>query len=209
MLRRIFWLNTFLLACVSSVFAQNNPNEKWSYQEASKVMNDGYWKHWNPDVQKQIDADIDKYRKADAMLKVGTVAEGTEVTIEQITHEFVFGANIFNYNQLGTTERNNRYKNLFGTLFNSATIPFYWKKFEMEPGRQRFREEYWDTEAYWNGIAEPKSQPHWRRPAPDPIVAFCEEKGIRRHGHTLTLGEPHLAVPGMVVGRYCFRNREK
>lgn len=171
------------------------PDGKWSYQEASKIMTDGYWKHWNPDVQKKIDSDIDKFRKADAVLKVGNVAEGTEVTIEQMSHDFVFGANIFNYNQLGTAERNNRYKSLFGTLFNSATIPFYWKKFEMEPGRPRFHEEYWDTEAYWNGVAEPKKQPHWRRPAPDPIVAFCEEKGIRRHGHTMTWGNRNWHYP--------------
>ncbi|ODS82937.1 MAG: 1,4-beta-xylanase [Cytophagaceae bacterium SCN 52-12] len=177
-----------LFFLVTSDLQAQKPGEKWSYQEASKAMTDGYWKHWNNDVQKKIDADIDKYRKADAALKVGAVAEGTDVTIEQISHEFVFGANIFNYNQLGTTERNSRYKHLFGSLFNSATIPFYWKKFEMQPGRPRFKEEYWDTEAYWNNVAEPKKQPHWRRPAPDPIVAFCEEVGIRRHGHTMTWG---------------------
>ena len=27
-------------------------------------MSDAYWKIWNDDVQKRIDADIEKYRKA-------------------------------------------------------------------------------------------------------------------------------------------------
>jgi len=173
--------------------------QPWSYKEASKYMTDGYWKIWNQEEQKRIDADIDRYRKADARLQIGSVAEGSTVQIEQVSHDFIFGANIFNYNQLGTTERNRRYKDLFGTLFNSATIPFYWKKFEMQSGRPRFREEYWDTEEYWNNVKEPKKQPHWRRPAPDPIVAFCEKKGIRRHGHTLTWGNRTWQHPEWLV----------
>ena len=30
------------------------------------------------------------------------------------------------------------------------------------------------------------TSPHWRRPPSDPVVEFCESKGIRLHGHTLT-----------------------
>ncbi len=188
------WLPVVGLLFVSSLAARSQ-TAAWSYADARKIMGEGYWKHWSPDVQQKIDADIDKHRKADAVLHVGSVAAGTTVQVEQLSHDFVFGANIFNYNQLGTTERNNRYKDLFGTLFNSATIPFYWKKFEMEPGRPRFREEYWDTEFFWNGVAEPKKQPHWRRPAPDPIVEFCEDKGIRLHGHTMVWGNRNWHHP--------------
>ena len=34
------------------------------------VMSDAYWKIWNDDVQAKIDADIEKYRKADATVEV-------------------------------------------------------------------------------------------------------------------------------------------
>src|SRR3546814_2985983 len=82
--------------------------------EKSPVMSDAYWALWNDDVQRKIDEDIDRYRKADAAVAVPGAAVGTEITVEQMTHDFVFGANIFNFNQLGTAERNRRYKALFG-----------------------------------------------------------------------------------------------
>ncbi|MBQ9454582.1 MAG: endo-1,4-beta-xylanase [Thermoguttaceae bacterium] len=152
------------------------------------VMSEAYYKIWNADVQKQIDERIEKYRKADAEIKLENVKPGTDVKVEQISHEFIFGAHIFNFNQLGTTERNQKYKDLYGTLFNSATIAFYWKKFEMEPGKPRFKTDEWDTEEYWNHAENPNSQPHWRRPASDQVVEFCKSKGIRLHGHTIIWG---------------------
>src|SRR3546814_259642 len=84
--------------------------------EKSPVMSDAYWALWNDDVQRKIDEDIDRYRKADAAVAVPGAAVGTEITVEQMTHDFVFGANIFNFNQLGTAERNRRYKALFGDM---------------------------------------------------------------------------------------------
>ncbi len=169
----------------------------------SSVMSEAYWKLWNPKVQAKIDNDIEKYRKADALLKLGDLPAGTAIKVEQISHDFIFGANIFNFNQLGKEEYNTRYKELFGTLFNSATIPFYWKPFEMQPNRPRFREEYWDTEKYWNNVAAPKSEPHWRRPAPDPIVAFCESKGIHLHGHTMIWGNRKWQHPEWIFEEFC------
>jgi len=174
----------------------------------SGVMSEAYWKLWNPEVQARIDRDIDQNRKADAVLHLRDLPEGTEVKVEQISHDFIFGAHIFNFNQLGTTGRNQRYKDLFGTLFNSATIAFYWKTFEMQPNRPRFREEYWDTEAYWNSVPEPKKEPHWRRPAPDPVVEFCESKGIRLHGHTMIWGNRHWQHPEWLFDHYA-RAEEK
>ena len=110
-------------------------------QEENKVMSEAYWKLWNPEVQAKIDRDIDQNRKADAVFQLKGMPKGTEVKVEQLSHDFIFGAHIFNFNQLGTKERNQKYKDLYGTLFNSATIAFYWKKFEMQPNRLRFREE--------------------------------------------------------------------
>jgi len=167
--------------------------------EQDAAMSDAYWKIWNPEVQARIDRDIAQHRQADGSFAVAGLTGGTEVQVEQLTHDFFFGANIFNFDQLGTSEYNRKYKQLFGTLFNSATIPFYWKKFEMEPDHPRFRAEERDSEEYWNAAAEPKREPHWRRPATDPIVAFCASQGIRLHGHPDCLGEPHVASSRVAV----------
>ena len=178
--------------------------------EQSPAMSAAYWKLWNPEVQGRIDRDIEQNRKADASLKLAGVPAGAEVKVEQLSHDFIFGAHIFNFDQLGTAERNRKYKELYGTLFNSATIAFYWKKFEMEPGRPRFKADERDTETYWNSVKEPKKEPHWRRPATDPVVAFCESKGIRLHGHTLTWGNRKWQWPEWVTAKApeCIRAME-
>ena len=72
------------------------------------VMSEAYWKIWNDDAQAKIDADIEKYRKADGVFEVAA-PDGAEVKVEQIAHAFYFGAHIFNFDQLGTKERNARY----------------------------------------------------------------------------------------------------
>ena len=148
------------------------------------AMSDKYWEIWNDQVQAKIDADIEKYRKADALVEVDAPA-GTEVKIEQLSHAFFFGAHIFNFNQLGKKEWNDRYKELYGTLFNSATVAFYWRTLEPYPYANRVEERYEDTENFWNSCPQPKDQPHWRRPAPDPVISFLKTRGVRIHGHPL------------------------
>lgn len=187
---------------IRSTDAKNQSNQP-EHIINTQVMSQAYWEIWNKDVQDKIDRDIDRYRKADAILDLPNVPAGTEIKIEQLSHHFIFGAHIFNFNQLGTYERNLKYKELYGTLFNSATIPFYWKTFEMEPGRPRFKQEYWDTEEFWNQTADPKNRPHWRRPAPDPIVEFCERKGIRLHGHTIIWGNERWQYPEWIYDKFC------
>ena len=156
--------------------------------DTAGIMSPAYWNFWNDDEQARIDRDIQRYRQAEAVIFHENLEVGTTVEIEQLDHAFYFGASMFNYNQLGTPSCNQRYRELWGTLFNSATVPFYWKTFEMQPGRPRFREEYWDTEQYWNTLKSPKLQPHWRRPAPDPMVDYCLSRGVRVHGHPLIWG---------------------
>ena len=156
--------------------------------DTAGIMSPAYWNFWNDDEQARIDRDIQRYRQAEAVIFHENLEVGTTVKIEQLDHAFYFGASMFNYNQLGTPSCNQRYRELWGTLFNSATVPFYWKTFEMQPGRPRFREEYWDTEQYWNTQESPKLQPHWRRPAPDPMVDYCLSRGVRVHGHPLIWG---------------------
>ncbi|MEG1979867.1 MAG: endo-1,4-beta-xylanase, partial [Victivallaceae bacterium] len=165
------------------------------FKKFDSAMSDAYWQLWNDDEQAKISADIEANRKADANFELPDAAAKTEVKVEQITHEFIFGAHIFNFDQLGKDEYNSRYKQLYGELFNSATIAFYWKKFELEAGNPRFKGEFRDTAEFWNTVPEPWNQPHWRRPASDPVVEFCESKKIRLHGHPLVWGNNKWHYP--------------
>jgi GH35 family endo-1,4-beta-xylanase len=153
------------------------------------VMSKEYWALWNDDVQAKIDERIETHRKANATVFLIDVKPGTEVRIEQISHEFLFGANIFNFNQLGSKELDDKYKAIFGELLNSATIPFYWTQHEMDRGTVRYKTCAEDNPEFWAKIhsegKDPTQERFWRRPATDQIVEFCEQKGIFRHGHTL------------------------
>ncbi len=161
---------------------------KTAREDKGGLMSAAYWNQWNPEIQARIDANIEKHRKADAEIFIKDLAPNSVVTIEQLSHDFIFGAHIFNFNQLGKKEYNQTHQALYGTLFNSATVAFYWDMFEMQPNRPRFKGEYWDTQEYWNAVAEPKKERHWRRPATDPVVEFCERKGVRIHGHPFVWG---------------------
>jgi len=157
-------------------------------EDTQHVMSDAYWKQWNDSLQTAIDKSIEQNRKADAVIAIKGLPAGTRVRIEQVRHKFYFGAHIFNYNQLGSPEANARYRELYGTFFNSATVGFYWKTFEDRRGQLRFREEYWDTEDYWNARDKPQYEFHWRRPSTDQIVDFLTKRGVRIHGHPLIWG---------------------
>lgn len=169
---------TALLA-FSAFLAADEPNDPMSPE---------YRKIWNDDVQRAIDERIETYRKADATLELQNVRPNTPVKVEQIGHQFLFGAHIFNFDQLGTPQRNAKYKEMYGTLFNSATVAFYWKTFEPTQDKLRFDVTPEDTEEFWNACAEPKKQPHWRRPPSEPVIQFLESKKIWIHGHPLIWG---------------------
>ena len=166
------------------------------------VMSDEYWKIWNDDAQAKIDADIEKYRKADATVEI-EAPDGAEVSIEQKTHAFFFGAHIFNFNQLGKKEWNDRYKELYGTLFNSATVAFYWRTLEFYPYAPRFEERYEDSEDFWNSRPHPADEPHWRRPAVDPVISFLRMRGVRIHGHPLVWGNGNAQTPTWLWDDFC------
>ena len=140
---------------------------------AQELISDSYRHMWNDSLKEMIDSNIEKYRKADGEVALKGVKAGSDVKIEQISHEFIFGSNIFLYGQLETPEMNRKYEDTFGTLFNSATVAFFWKKLEMEKGKPRFAVD---------------SPYEYRRPATDPVVDFCESKGIHMKGHPLIYG---------------------
>ena len=184
-----------------------------AFQVDKSVMDSRYWELWNDEVQARIDADIERNRKADCEVKIGgegegTVTNGTPVRVEQVSSAFFFGAHIFNFNQLGKKEWNNRYKELYGTLFNSATVAFYWRTLEPYPYAQRFEERYEDSEEYWNYEYERNPQagaykPNWRRPAPDPVISFLKTRRVRIHGHPLIWGNNAWHTPTWLWDDFC------
>ena len=173
------------------------------------AMSDAYWRIWNDDVQRRIDSEIERNRKADCEVKIGgegeeVVTNGTLVKVEQIDSDFKFGAHIFNFNQLGKTEWNDAYKASYGKggLFNQATVAFYWKNYEPQPGKLRAHGAYEDSEEYWNGLSPEEAQlhPNWRRPAPGPVIDFLKYRDVRIHGHILIWGS---AKPYWIYDWYC------
>ncbi|MBR5759549.1 MAG: endo-1,4-beta-xylanase [Thermoguttaceae bacterium] len=184
----------FLTFVFAALFASASLCQS-TFAEDDSPMSRQYWEYWNDDVQKEIDERIEKYRKADCEFQLDDVKEGSTVKIEQTNSDFMFGAHIFNFDQLGSDELNAKYKDVYGSLFNQATIAFYWKTLEPIQGQPRFEQKYEDTAEFWNNVEEPKKQPHWRRPAPDPVVDFCESKGLQTTGHTIIWGNRRWQHP--------------
>ena len=172
----------------------------------NSLLSKAYYDRWNADEQSRIDADIEKYRKADATVALGAPA-GADVKVEQVSHAFRFGAHLFNFDQLGSRERNQRHKALWngafadGALFNSATIAFYWRLFEPVEGKMRFDPEPGDSEEWWNACPDPKAQRFWRRPPSEPCVRFCEEKGVWKHGHPLVWSNTQWHYPDWLMAK--------
>ena len=126
------------------------------------------------ETEDRIKLGIEQNRKGFAELKItdenGNVLKGAEITAELKKHEFKHGANIFMLDELESEEKNEAYKQSFSRQFNLATLPFYWKDIEPEPGKLRFN----------------KNSPKvYRRPAPDLCLEFCDANNIEPKLHCL------------------------
>jgi len=112
----------------------------------------------------QADARIEKYRQGDAALQLlgphgQPLPAGTTVTVEQTRHKFLFGANIYKFDDCRTPEQNAAYQQRFRELLNFATVRFYWVSYEIEEGKLQFEDRL--KIARWclqNGIT-PKGHP--------------------------------------------------
>ncbi len=126
------------------------------------------------ETAKRVETGIELNRKGNARIKLtsgsGSLPEDLTVGIEQVSHEFRFGANLFMLDEFETEEKNRIYRKTFPEIFNLATLPFYWRDLEPEEGRPRYAAD------------SPKI---YRRPAPDLCVAYCREKGIEPKCHCL------------------------
>lgn len=75
-------------------------------------------------------ARIQVIRRGNITLDFGVGNGSKEVYIHQLTHDFRFGANCFQYDYFQTEALNKKYNESFSALFNYATLPFYWSIYE-------------------------------------------------------------------------------
>ena len=128
----------------------------------------------NPEVQKMLNENIEKHRKAEGIVTVtdanGNPLSGVTVKLTHKKHECKFGANLFMLDELETLEKNDQYKKLFADVFTMATLPFYWDSTEPNRGHLRYSK---------------NSSPMYRRPPIDLCIEFCEQNGIEPREHAL------------------------
>jgi len=117
---------------------------------------------------------IEKYRKGDCKFRFtdenGNILANKKVKINQISHDFKYGANILMLDEFKDDELNKKYREQFKKHFNLATVPFYWDALEPEEGKERF---------------DKNSPKIYRRPAPDLCLEYCNENGIDAKLHCL------------------------
>lgn len=122
----------------------------------------------------RVKGDIEKYRKGWHKIRVsdsnGNPQKGLKFKVNQKTHDFGFGANIFMLDEFDNPEYNEIYREEFKKYFNLATVPFYWDCLEPEKGKPRY---------------EKNSVKVWRRPAPELCMEYCKENGITPKLHCL------------------------
>lgn len=124
-------------------------------------------------TDKKVSEGIEKYRKGYACITVtdknGNAVPDAKIKINQKSHEFKFGANMFLLDELESDQKNEQYKKYLADTFNMATLPFYWDATEPQRDKTRYGKD--DGKMY-------------RRPNTDLCIEFCEKHGIepREHG---------------------------
>lgn len=125
-------------------------------------------------MERRIAEGIESNRKGNLQVllkgKDGCPVQKANVRIRQMTHDFLYGANLFMLDEFETEEKNLLYRKYFSEIFNQATLPFYWKDLEPVQGKPRYE------------INAPKV---YRRPAPDYCLKYCSENQIVPKAHCL------------------------
>ena len=128
-------------------------------------------KAWMDDrIENGIEANRKGWANLNFVDSEGYPISDVHVQMEQKTHDFRFGCNLFMLDELETEEKNRTFKQMYPKLFNLATLPFYWANLELEPGKLRFAKD---------------SVKNYRRPAPDLCLEYCKEHGIEPKLHCL------------------------
>ncbi len=106
---------------------------------------------------------IERYRKRELEISVidssGKPVVDAKISINQTRHAFLFGCNIFTWEDKNTSHQK-LYRKQFAELMNYATLGFYWSGYERKPGQTQI--ERWMKVAQW-----------------------CQEQDIQTKGHPL------------------------
>lgn len=126
------------------------------------------------EVDARIVDGIEKNRKGWCKIRLtdenGVPVSGRTVKINQKTHDFKYGANIFMLDEFDDEVKNTEYRRFFKEYFNLATVPFYWCDLEPVEGKPRY---------------DKNSVKVYRRPAPELCMEYCEENGLDAKLHCL------------------------
>ena len=126
-----------------------------------------------------VDRDIERNRKGEVAVRVvgaaGQALGRARVEVELVSHDFLFGCNIYMFGGFKADQENALYKQRFADLFNYATIPFYWQSYEPE-----------------------RDHPNYA--ATDKVVAWCRQQQIRMKGHPL-LWAHEAGIPKWSTGQ--------
>ena len=97
------------------------------------------------------EARIAQHRQTSASIGIsdadGRPLAGAEVQIEQTSHAFLFGCNVFLWGRVGSEADEALYRQRFADLFNYATLPFYWPSYE--PRRDQPQHDRTEQIARW------------------------------------------------------------
>jgi GH35 family endo-1,4-beta-xylanase len=95
------------------------------------------------------------------MRRDGSPLSRAGVAVEQLSHEFLFGCNLFAFGAFAAPEDEARYEYQFLRLFNLAVVPTYWPLTEPQEGQSDYAR---DT----HGL-----------PGPQPMIDWCAAHGLK------------------------------
>ncbi|MEI6075727.1 MAG: endo-1,4-beta-xylanase [Verrucomicrobiota bacterium] len=161
--------------CLIVVPGQTRPDIQGLAAAPERMPSEAYQALWNdPVISSRIDGGIRTNRMSQVVLKFtsasGIALTNLDVQVEQTHHDFLFGANIFMLGGFPTPDENLKFEQTYTSIFNYATVPFFWSDLEPEPGKLRFTKD---------------SPVIFRRPPPDTVVEFCQQHGLEMKGHPL------------------------
>ena len=132
-----------------------------------------------------------EHRRASARLQIlnpdGTAAANRRVTVDQKSHQFLFGCGAFDAVQLMKTQDESRKAFLsqrmeqWLKLFNYGTLPFYWGRYEPEEGKTAYQETM--AAAKWlkeKGVRVKGHPLCWHTACAPWLMAFSNEEILRR-----------------------------
>lgn len=171
-MKKFRWVKTIILSGLFPVIGQAQVSELY----------DNNWK--DSEIQQRISDGIRQNRMGDFSIQFkdgsGNPVNKVDVAVEQVGHDFYFGANGFMVKGFQNPKEDALFEKYFTQLFNFVTIPFYWPELEPEPGKLRFD----------------KNSPYiYRRPAPDVVLEFCSKYNLTPKGHTIVWDNPRWSLP--------------